>query len=64
MAKSITPSVLAAAKENAQELLQALRAGDKTSVRVETLEKDLKRGLTAEQLGLSQHELGLIARHA
>ncbi len=64
MAKSITPNVLAAAKENAQELLQALHSGDKTSVRIVRLEKDLKRGLTAEQLGLSQHELGLIARHA
>lgn len=64
MAKSITPRVLAAAKENAQELLEALHAGDKTSVRIVTLEKDLKRGLTAEQLGLSQHELGLIARFA
>ncbi|MDQ1299810.1 MAG: hypothetical protein QG636_478 [Patescibacteria group bacterium] len=64
MAKSITPSVLAAAKENAQNLLQSLHAGDKTSVRIVRLEKDLKLGFTAEQLGLTAHELGLIARHA
>lgn len=64
MAKSITSSVLAAAKENAQELLHALYAGDQTSVRIVGLENDLKSGITAEQLGLTQHELGLIARHA
>lgn len=64
MAKSITPGVLATAKENARYLLQALYAGDKTSVMMVRLEKDLKRGLTAEQLGLTTHELGLIARCA
>lgn len=64
MTESITSDVLAAAKENAQYLLEALHAGDKTSVMIVRLEKDLERGLTAEQLGLTTHELKLIARHA
>lgn len=64
MTESLVPSELDVAKENAQALLQALYAGDKTSVRIGRLEEDLKRGLTAEQLGLTTRDLGLIARHA
>ncbi len=64
MTEPITQKEKKEARENAQALLEALYAGDKTSVLMTILERNLKRGFTARQLGLTKHQLGLIARHA
>jgi hypothetical protein len=52
-----------AARENAQDLFDAVCNGDKTDLGLRRLERDLKKGLTLRQLGLSKRQLGLIIRH-